>query len=298
MSPATGAGGRCTTTSAPRGTGTRGGRSSSSWSSTPGGRSRRPAASSSRNGSRRWPRPGERRRVSSGKDNAVSRANATTTAPVARFKWNDLFRATRRGAMGGCRVGIIAIALAIAIPLLMASAASPISLHREPVPIRPATLPGPVPVPGIVLPPWNPAGTVAGPLAVTANATLIPVGPDHRVTNNPAPQNEGSVAMNPRNGRDLPPPARERLPRVPGPSGGRVVRRVLDPRRRAHVARAARPPHRAPHAGHRVRGPERRVRRGRERVRHLPRVQPHPERQRPGGVEVRGRRGGGGGRGP
>ena len=100
--------------------------------------------------------------------------------------------------MGGCRVGIIAIALAIAIPLLMASAASPISLHREPVPIRLAILHGPVPVSGIVLHPWNPAGTVAGPLAVTANATLIPVGPDHRVTNNPAPQNEVSVAMNPR----------------------------------------------------------------------------------------------------
>jgi hypothetical protein len=85
----------------------------------------------------------------------------------------------------------------------MASAASPISIHREPVPIRLAILHGPVPVSGIVLHPWNPAGTVAGPLAVTVNATLIPVGTEHRVTNNPAPQNEVSVAMNPRNGRNL-----------------------------------------------------------------------------------------------
>ena len=78
--------------------------------------------------------------------------------------------------MGGCRLTIFAIALAIAIPFLAASAGSPVSLQKEPVPIRFAILHGPVPVSGIVVAPWSPtAGTGSGPLLTAANATLLPV---------------------------------------------------------------------------------------------------------------------------
>ena len=106
--------------------------------------------------------------------------------------------------MGGCRLTIFAIALAIAVPFLAASAGSPVSLQKEPVPIRFAILHGPVPVSGIVVTPWSPtAGTGSGPLLTAANATLLPVGTEYRVTREPAPQNEVSISINPGNGRNL-----------------------------------------------------------------------------------------------
>ena len=109
--------------------------------------------------------------------------------------------------MGGFRVGLIAIALALAIPLVSASMTSAISIPREPVPLRIAILHGPVPVSGILLHRWNPTGIrappLAGPLAVSGNVTLFPTGTDYRVTNSPTPQNEVSVAINPRSQYNL-----------------------------------------------------------------------------------------------
>src|SRR3989441_1406276 len=109
--------------------------------------------------------------------------------------------------MGGFRVGLIAIALALAIPLVSASMTSAISIPREPVPLRIAILHGPVPVSGILLHRWNPTGIrappLAGPLAISGNVPLFPTGTDYRVTNSPTPQNEVSVAINPRSQYNL-----------------------------------------------------------------------------------------------
>ena len=84
---------------------------------------------------------------------------------------------------------------------------SAISIPREPVPLRIAILHGPVPVSGILLHRWNPTGIrappLAGPLAVSGNVTLFPTGTDYRVTNSPTPQNEVSVAINPRSQYNL-----------------------------------------------------------------------------------------------
>jgi len=59
-------------------------------------------------------------------------------------------------------------------------------------------------VSGVVATRYTPATAPhPGVLAVAANATLLPVVAQYRVTNHPDPQNEVSVAMNPRNGRNL-----------------------------------------------------------------------------------------------
>src|SRR5438309_769789 len=122
---------------------------------------------------------------------------------IARFKWSDLFRTNGARAMGGFRVGLIAIALALAIPLVSASMTSAISIPREQVPLRIAILHGPVPVSGILLHRWTPTGTRAAPLDVSGNVTMFPIGADYRATNDPTPQNEVSVAINPRSGYNL-----------------------------------------------------------------------------------------------
>jgi hypothetical protein len=105
--------------------------------------------------------------------------------------------------MRGFRIGLIAIALGLAIPMLIAGAVSPILIPRETLPLRVAILHGPVPVSGILLYRSNPSAIGAGVQALDGNVTILPIGAQYRVTNNPAPQNEVSVAINPNDGWNL-----------------------------------------------------------------------------------------------
>ena len=96
--------------------------------------------------------------------------------------------------MAGYRVALVLVVLVLAVPLVTMGTASAAFLEHRSLPIRPAAH-------------WIPprSGVVSNPvappraLAVDANATLLPVGAQYRVTNNAGAQNEVSIALNPGN---------------------------------------------------------------------------------------------------
>ena len=100
--------------------------------------------------------------------------------------------------MAGYRVALVLVVLVLAVPLLTMGTASAAFLEHRSLPIRPAAH-------------WIPprSGVVSNPvappraLAVDANATLLPVGAQYRVTNNAGAQNEVSIALNPRNSKNI-----------------------------------------------------------------------------------------------
>ena len=106
--------------------------------------------------------------------------------------------------MGDCRVGFIALALVVVLAFLAVSPASAFSFRREAPPTWRAFTQGPDWLSGIVA--IRPRPFMAGgpgALDVSANLTIPPVVSQYRVTNNPNPQNEVSIAINPRNGMNL-----------------------------------------------------------------------------------------------
>src|SRR2546425_4747789 len=108
------------------------------------------------------------------------------------------------GRVSGRHVSLVATVLVLVIVIVIGSPASAFSLRPE-VPRGWAPFPhGPVPLSGVVAV-GRPAHAVpvAGAAILTSNVTLLPLLTEHRVTNTPGAQNEVSIAVNPRNGRNL-----------------------------------------------------------------------------------------------
>src|SRR6266540_466549 len=106
--------------------------------------------------------------------------------------------------MGGWRAAFIAVVLVLVLALLAAAPASALSVRGESPPTWAAFTRGPDWISGIVAARPRPSmGGGAAALGVSSNLTIPPVVSQYRVTNDPNPQNEVSIAINPRNGMNL-----------------------------------------------------------------------------------------------